>query len=81
MYFGLIRNPEITQIKIIEKKRNIEGQAKIIAGKDARVWLMDMEGFEGTEFQIIALSKDNKEIAKRDDTISAEVSDADYKPI
>ncbi|WP_374018469.1 hypothetical protein ABU162_01270 [Paenibacillus thiaminolyticus] len=81
MYFGLISNPEIAQIKIIEKKRNIEGQAKIIAGKDARVWLMDMKGFEGTDFQIIALSKDNKEIAKRDDTISGQVSDTDHKPI
>ncbi|RJG26757.1 hypothetical protein [Paenibacillus thiaminolyticus] len=81
MYFGLIRNPEIAQIKIIEKKRNIEGQAKIIAGRGARVWLMDMKGFEGTDFQIIALSKDNKEIAKRDDTISGQVSDTDHKPI
>lgn len=80
MYFGMIRNPEITQIKIIEKERNREAQAKIIEGTDARVWFMDMEGFEGTEFQIIALTKDNKEISKSDDTISAQVSDADYKP-
>ncbi|MGG4393839.1 hypothetical protein ABEX25_05930 [Paenibacillus thiaminolyticus] len=80
MYFGMIRNPEITQIKIIEKERNMEAQAKIIEGTDARVWLMDMGGFEGTEFQIIALTKDNKEISKRDDTISAQVSDADHKP-
>ncbi|OPA73590.1 hypothetical protein BVG16_27660 [Paenibacillus selenitireducens] len=79
IYFGLIRNPEITQIKIVEKKRNMEEKAKIIEGTDARIWLLDMKKFEGSEFQIIALSEDNKEIAKRDDNISLQV--ADQNPI
>lgn len=75
MYYGLIQNPDIAQIKIIEQKRGIDGRAKIIEGIDSRLWLMDMSAFEGSEFQIIALSKDDKEITKRNDNLSLQVTD------
>ncbi|WP_289355113.1 hypothetical protein [Paenibacillus sp. S-12] len=75
MYYGLIQNPDIAQIKIIEQKRGMDGRAKIIEGRDSRLWLMDMSPFEGSEFQIIALSKDNKEISKRNDNLSLQVTD------
>ena len=78
IYFGFISNIDISQVKVIEKKRNIEGQAKIINAKDKRIWLVYMENFEGSDFEIIGLSKDGKELAKIDGNISPYY--ADQKP-
>lgn len=70
IYFGVIGNSDISQVKIIEKKRNIEGQAKIINAKDTRIWLIYMNNFEGSAFEIIGLSEDGKVLTKRDGNIS-----------
>ena len=78
IYFGVISNIDISQVKVIEKKRNIEGQAKIINAKDRRIWLVYMENFEGSDFEIIGLSEDGKELAKIDGNISPYY--ADQKP-
>lgn len=70
IYFGLIGNPDISQVKIIEKKRNIESPAKIINANGTRIWLVYMNKFEGSDFDIIGLSADGKELAKIDGDIS-----------
>lgn len=71
VYFGLIGDDEITQVNVIEKKRNINKQAKIINIKDYkyRLWLLYMDELEGSKFEIIGLSKDNEEIVKIDGNI------------
>ena len=70
IYFGIIANPDIKQVKIVEKKRNIEGQAKIINANGSRIWLIYMNKFQGSDFDIIGISADGKELAKIEDTIS-----------
>lgn len=70
IYFGIIGNPDIKEVKIVEKKRNIEGKAKIINAKDIRIWLIYMDKFEGSEFEIIGLSADGRELTKIEDDIS-----------
>ncbi|QAT40455.1 hypothetical protein [Clostridium sp. JN-9] len=70
---------DISQVKIIEKKRNIEEQAKIIDAKGTRIWLVYMSKFKGSDFEIVGISKDGKELTKVDDNISPR--SADQKPV
>jgi hypothetical protein len=70
IYFGIIGNPAISKVKIVEKKRNIEGQAKIINANGTRIWLVYMNKFVGSDFDIIGLSADGKELTKIDGDIS-----------
>lgn len=70
IYFGIIGNADISQVKIVEKKRNIEGQAEIINANGTRIWLMYMNKFQGSHFEIIGLSADGKELTKIDGDIS-----------
>ncbi len=70
VYFGLIGNPDISEVKIIEKKRNIESQAKIINANGTKIWLVYMNEFEGSDFDIIGLSAEGKELVKIDGDIS-----------
>ena len=64
IYFGIIGNPDISQVKIIEKKRNIEGKAKIINANGTRIWIVFMNKFQGSDFDIIGLSAEGKELVK-----------------
>lgn len=66
IYFGVIGNSDISEVKIIEKKRNIEDKAKIINANGTRIWLIYMNKFEGSDFDIIGLSADGKELVKID---------------
>ncbi len=70
IYFGLIGNPDISKVKIIEKKRNIEDEAKIINANGTRIWLVYMDKFEGSDFDIIGLSEEGKEVTNIDGNIS-----------
>ena len=79
MYFGIIGNPEIKKIKVIEKKSNIEGEAKIINAKDKRIWLMYMNKFQGSDFEIVGLSAEGKELTRIKDNISPQY--AEQKPL
>ena len=79
IYFGIIGNLDIQQVKIVEKKRNIEGQAKIIKTKSIRIWFMYMNKFQGSDFEIIGISSDGKELSKIKDNI--EPYYADQKPL
>ncbi|MBK1812123.1 hypothetical protein JHL18_15985 [Clostridium sp. YIM B02505] len=70
MFYGIIGNSEIKKVKIIEKKRNIEAEAKIIDANGYRLWLMNMDKFQGSQFDIIGLTADDKEISHRKDNIA-----------
>jgi hypothetical protein len=70
LYFGLIGNPDISEVRIVEKKRGVERQAKIIESNDSRIWLVYMNGLEGSDFEITGYSKDRKELIKIDGNIS-----------
>jgi hypothetical protein len=70
IYFGLIGKPDISEIRIVEKKREIERQAKIIESEGTRIWLVYMNGLEGSDFDIIGYSKDGMELVKIDGNIA-----------
>ena len=70
IYFGIIGNPDIKQVKIVEKKRNIEEKAKIINANGTRIWLVYMNKFQGSDFDIIGISADGNELTKIDGDIS-----------
>ena len=70
LYFGTIGNHDVSQVKIVEKKRNVEGTAKIINVSGMRIWLISMKGYQGSEFDIIGLSADGKELVRIEDNIS-----------
>lgn len=44
--------------------------AKIINAKDKRIWLIYMNKFQGSDFEIIGLSADGKELTRIKDNIS-----------
>lgn len=79
IYFGLIGDPDICEVKVIEKKRNIEGQAKIIDAEDKRIWLMYMDQFEGSKFDIIGLSENGEEIIRLNGNIPYRVEEKTIK--
>lgn len=70
IYFGVIGNPNISEVKVIEKKRNIEDEAKIINANGTKIWLVYMNKFQGSDFDIIGLSADGKQLIKIDGNIS-----------
>ncbi|MBB6218161.1 hypothetical protein HNQ80_004301 [Anaerosolibacter carboniphilus] len=70
IYFGVIGNPDISEVKIVEKKRNIEDEAKIINTNGIRIWLVYMKKFQGSDFNIIGISADGKELTKINGNIS-----------
>lgn len=80
MCFGIISNPKIAKIKIVETAKNIEVTAKIAQGNNYRVWWTDMKNFEGSKFEILGLTKDNNEVVKYSDNISpGKISQAPIK--
>ncbi len=70
IYYGIIGNDNISSMKVIEKKRNIEKEAEIIDADGTRIWLVYMDGFQGSDFDIVALSRDGKEVKRISDDIS-----------
>lgn len=78
IYFGVIGNSEVNQVKVMEAGRNVERQAKIIEAEGKRIWLVYMNRFQGSDFDILGLSADGKELVKIDGNISPYY--ADQKP-
>ncbi|MBB6217046.1 hypothetical protein HNQ80_003151 [Anaerosolibacter carboniphilus] len=71
IYFGIIGNSDIARVMVIEKKRGVEKEAKIIHGNnDTRIWLLYMNEFEGSEFEIVGLSSAGEELSRTKDDIS-----------
>ena len=66
----MIGNPDISEVKIIEKKRNADSQAKIIDANGTRLWLVYMNKFVGSDFDILGVAADGKELVKIDGGIS-----------
>ncbi|SHJ62204.1 hypothetical protein SAMN02745751_02976 [Dethiosulfatibacter aminovorans DSM 17477] len=69
LYCGVI-DSSIKQVKIVEGKRNYEREAKIIEVNDFRIWLVYMDQFQGSKFNIIGISGDGKEVISIEDSIS-----------
>ncbi|MDF2587893.1 MAG: hypothetical protein K0S41_1734 [Anaerocolumna sp.] len=70
IYFGVIGNPDISEIRIVEKKSGAQKQAKIIETNGTRLWLVYMNSFKGSEFDITGYSSDDKELVKIDGNIA-----------
>ncbi|MGL5352475.1 MAG: hypothetical protein ACRDA5_04025 [Clostridium sp.] len=70
IYFGIIGNKDIENI-IVQDSNNSEKykQAKIIETEETRIWLVYMDGLTGREFDVIGLSKDEKEITRLSERI------------
>ncbi len=69
IYYGVVGD-EVEAVKVVEKKRNIKKEAKIIHTDEGRIWLVYMEGFQGSDFDIVAFSGEGKEISMVSDDIS-----------
>ncbi|MEG0774110.1 hypothetical protein [Clostridium sp.] len=70
IYFGLIGDPQISEVKIVEKRSLLEEEAKIVNAEGNRLWLANMNKFKGLDFEIIGLSADGKELTRINDNIS-----------
>lgn len=62
--FGLIGEEELVAVKVIEKSRNIEQEVKIIKSGDKRFWISELVDFQGTEWILVGLDYDGKEILR-----------------
>lgn len=80
IYFGVIGDDEIKEVKVKESE-NKEGwkSAKIIEAEGKRIWVIYMEGFKGSKFDIVGVSESGKEIVNITDNISP--LKAEDKPI
>ena len=62
--FGLIGKEEIVDVKVIEESRGIEQEVKIIKLGDKRFWICELVDFQGTEWILVGLDNDGKEILR-----------------
>ncbi|MDU5107347.1 hypothetical protein [Clostridium sp.] len=69
IYFGVILNDEIVKVNVRQSNNSEIKNAKIIDTGDIRIWLTFMEGFKGTDFEIVGYNNSEKEIYKIQDTI------------
>lgn len=80
LYFGVIGNDEVKEVKIKEST-NESGwkSAKIIKADNKRIWLLYMNGFTGSTFDIFGVSEDGKDLVNIYDNFSPWT--ADQKPV
>lgn len=65
IYFGVIGNEDIENVKVQDAKNcNVYKEAKIIDTGEIRIWLVYMEGLKGSQFDVVRLSKDEKELTR-----------------
>ena len=69
IYFGVILNDKIDKVSVKQTNSSEIKDAKIIETDDYRIWLVYMNGFKGTKFEILGYSNDGTEIYKFEDTI------------
>lgn len=70
IYFGVIGDEKITEIKVKESgSKDGWMTAKIIETTDMRIWLMYMNNFKGSNFDIVGIDEDGKEIVIISDNI------------
>lgn len=78
IYFGVIFNDEIKSVVVQQNNSSKIKDAKIIEAGNKRIWLVYMEGFKGTEFEVIGYGSDGSYIYSFEDTISW---NAEQKPL
>lgn len=78
IYFGVILNDKIEKVSVKQTNSSEIKDAKIIETDDYRIWLLYMDGFKGTKFEILGYSNDGTEIYKFEDIIP---ENADQKPL
>lgn len=69
IYFGVILNDKIEKVSVKRNNNSEIKDAKIIETDDYRIWLVYMNGFQGTKFDILGYSNDGSEHYKFEDTI------------
>jgi hypothetical protein len=70
LYFGVITNPDIKHISILEKDRLFEPEAKIIKNDYINVWYIYMNKFKGSKFEIYGFANNYKILSWRKVDIS-----------
>lgn len=78
IYFGVILNDKIEKVSVKRNNSSEIKDAKIIETDDYRIWLVYMDGFKGTKFDILGYSNDGTELYKFEDTIP---QNAEQKPL
>lgn len=78
IYFGVILNDNIDEVSVKQSNSSKMENAKIIDAGNTRIWLVYMNMFKGTEFEIVGYSSDGTEIYKFTDTIPW---NAEQKPL
>lgn len=69
IYFGVILNDDVESVNVKQSNNSHVKEAKIIEAGGKRIWLVYMNGFEGTEFEVIGYSNDGSSIYSFKDTI------------
>lgn len=62
VYYGIIDNARIEQVKVIERESGLYTQAKMIETAQYRLWYADMSEIKGVDFEIVGSSNDGKKI-------------------
>lgn len=74
IYYGVIGNSQLDQVKIIERERGFSAQAKIIEVAGKRLWYVNMSDFKdsdfkGNDFEIIGTAADGENLVCIEDSI------------
>lgn len=68
IYFGLILNNEIEAVSVKQSNSSELKEAKIIEADNKRIWLVYMNGFKGSEFEVLGFGSDGTYICSLKDT-------------
>lgn len=69
LYFGVVTNPEIKHMYVLDKNRNLEADATIINNDYINMWYVYMDKLKGKDFQIYTLAKNYKILSCTEDHI------------
>lgn len=79
IYFGLILNDDIESVSVKQSNSSHVKEAKIIEAGDKRIWIVYMNGFEGSEFEVIGYSNDGSSTYSFKDTVPWNVEQKPFK--
>ena len=68
-YMGLVEDEDIETIRVIQSDNQNYKENKVININNMKVWIVDVKGLTGSDFNIVGLSKDGKEIINMEDII------------
>ena len=78
IYFGVILNDKIEKVSVKQKNSSEIKDAKIIDTDDYRIWLVYMNGFTGTKFEILGYTNAGTKLYEFEDIIP---ENAEQKPL